>query len=278
MIAIVLLAGVAAVAWRWRRTPPVAFATVFFVVTLLPMSNLLFPIGVGKAERILYLPSVGLCLLVAAPAALLTSTRGRRRILYALGIPILIALTVRTIRRNGEWQDQLTLALATLRDSPTSPLMSDIGGVELAKRNDLARAVPLLRQAVRRAPEISLYHQHLGTAYYTAGQLGEAERELAVALRIQPDDPDTHNNLGVVYLARQQLEPAKVEFMAALRANPNQVDAHSNLGFVYMRLGQVNAAARELREALRLQPNHPSARRILAGLYSQDLQRAPASK
>jgi hypothetical protein len=50
-----------------RRTP-VSFAGLagaWFALTILPISNLLFPIGVVVAERLLYLPSVALAIAVA---------------------------------------------------------------------------------------------------------------------------------------------------------------------------------------------------------------------
>ena len=41
------------------------FALSLLVLPFLPASNLLFPVGFVIAERVLYLPSLGLCLLVA---------------------------------------------------------------------------------------------------------------------------------------------------------------------------------------------------------------------
>ena len=41
------------------------FALSLLVLPFLPASNLLFPVGFVLAERVLYLPSLGICLLVA---------------------------------------------------------------------------------------------------------------------------------------------------------------------------------------------------------------------
>ena len=53
-----------------HSTPPcrnqlLLFAMAFMVLPFLPASNLLFPVGFVLAERILYLPSMGACLMVA---------------------------------------------------------------------------------------------------------------------------------------------------------------------------------------------------------------------
>ena len=43
-------------------------------LTFLPVSNLLFPIGTGMAERLLYLPSAGFVVALVAAAASLSAT------------------------------------------------------------------------------------------------------------------------------------------------------------------------------------------------------------
>ena len=42
-----------------------AFALTLVVLPFLPASNLFFPVGFVVAERVLYLPSMGYCLVVA---------------------------------------------------------------------------------------------------------------------------------------------------------------------------------------------------------------------
>ena len=47
----------------WRRAPLAALGLIAFSLLLAPVSNVFFTIGTIMAERVLYLPSVGLCLL-----------------------------------------------------------------------------------------------------------------------------------------------------------------------------------------------------------------------
>jgi hypothetical protein len=46
---------------RLRHDRVFVLAAGWFIVTILPVSNSLFPIGIGKAERILYFLSAGAC-------------------------------------------------------------------------------------------------------------------------------------------------------------------------------------------------------------------------
>ncbi len=63
-LAIVIAALVVTVR-TWNRQPLVAFAILAFACTIAPVANVFFASGVMLAERTLYLPSVGLAVLVA---------------------------------------------------------------------------------------------------------------------------------------------------------------------------------------------------------------------
>lgn len=259
LLALVLWTVVVVVIVRLRTDRVFVLGAGWFLITVLPVSNILFPIGVGKAERILYLPSVGLCLLVGW-IALKAGKAGRRPLLVPVALAaILVALGARTYRRNEDWKNTLTLALATLRDSPTSPLMNDLAAGELVNRGDATQAVPLLREAVRQSPEQPLFHTHLGTVYYRQARLDDAARELGEAIRLQPNDADAHNNLGVVYLDQHKTDAAIAEFAAAVRASPGRPDAHTNLGSVYLARQQLDSATSEFRAAIAASPESPDA-------------------
>jgi len=48
-----------------RRKQLLLFSLALLILPFLPASNLFFPVGFVVAERVLYLPSLGVCLLVA---------------------------------------------------------------------------------------------------------------------------------------------------------------------------------------------------------------------
>jgi tetratricopeptide (TPR) repeat protein len=58
----------------------------------------------------------------------------------------------------------------------------------------------------------------LGTAYFQAGSLPDAERELKAALADDPGNGDAHHNLAVVYLATDRIPEAEREVKAAQKA------------------------------------------------------------
>ena len=85
------------------------------VVPFIPASNFFFFVGFVLAERVLFLPSIGFCLL----AAVLIVNLSRRK--ATVGVVTIIAVTalgLRTIARNEDWRDAGNLFRGALRVTP----------------------------------------------------------------------------------------------------------------------------------------------------------------
>jgi Tfp pilus assembly protein PilF len=229
LLSFVLWAALVVVIWRARRDAALVVAIAWFFVTVAPVSNVFFPIGVAKAERILYLPSVGLCLLAGwAYGRLETSIRARVAARVVLA-SVLVALAARSVVRNRDWRDNRTLALATLKSSPSSPLMNDLAAEAYMNSGDPKRAAELLREAVKQAPDMPLIRTHLGLVYYNQGLLNEAVAEYRESIRRHPMEAEAYNNLGVAYARLGQADLAADSYRQALRLNPGYITAQRNL-------------------------------------------------
>ena len=105
----------------WNRNRLAFFFIGFAFLNLLPASNLLFPIGTILAERLLYLPLVGL---VAAVVIAMIDTAERFRVsssTLAICVAVIAAgFALRTWVRNLDWTDDRTMAEAGIQTSPRS--------------------------------------------------------------------------------------------------------------------------------------------------------------
>jgi hypothetical protein len=92
--------------------------------SFLPASNLFFYVGFVVAERVLYIPSVGYCLMSGyAVAHVLRRLRLRRQMVFyrasiCLTLILLIGLGLRTVRRNGDWTNEENLYRAGIEINP----------------------------------------------------------------------------------------------------------------------------------------------------------------
>jgi hypothetical protein len=100
----------------WRRGRRVeAFGLGWIGLALLPVANLMFPVGVLVAERTLYLPSVGLVVAVGA----WLGERAPQRVRVAVA-GLVLAGGIRTALRVPVWRDVNTVVMSELEDSPRS--------------------------------------------------------------------------------------------------------------------------------------------------------------
>lgn len=124
------------VALAWRRGRRVeAFGLGWIGIALLPVANLLFPVGVLIAERTLYLPSVGLAVAIGAFAGRLAP----RRLALTLGMIVVLG-GMRSAVRVPVWKNNQTATLSLLSDAPQSYRSWDYAGWQflLAGRADRA--------------------------------------------------------------------------------------------------------------------------------------------
>ena len=221
LLSLLVLIVLAALSWWARhRQPILAFSFGFFALTILPVSNLLFPIGTIMAERLLYLPSLGFCLALGAVlAAALSRTVGRSKAMSALCLVLFCGLSTayatKTILRNPVWRDDRTLFLTTVRDKPQSAKV----------RSSVARL------------------------YAEEGRLEEARAEADAALSISPDYPFAHFELGNVMAKQGRLEEALGAYTKAVTLSPVYGDAYYEMGTIYDKMGRSAEAADAYRRA-----------------------------
>ena len=98
----------------------VVLGAALLVIPFLPASNLFFYVGFVVAERVLYIPSMGYCLLVAAGFRALQA-RLRRRGRAAAGVAavaLLLAMAGRTYLRNLDWKTEERLYRSGIAVNP----------------------------------------------------------------------------------------------------------------------------------------------------------------
>jgi hypothetical protein len=122
------------------------------------VSNLIVRIGVLMAERLLYLPSVAVCLL-AGEAWLWLRARARPRLADGAAATAVLALAALTLMRNLDWQTPLTLWRDTVAKEPRSALAHGNLGLSCLVVGDRACARAELETAVALDPLRSDFRQ-----------------------------------------------------------------------------------------------------------------------
>ena len=180
---------------RTRKTTILGLSLIIF--PYVPASNLFFPVGFVVAERVLYVPSMGFCMLVALGAwNLLQSNKLSGTLVTAakLGLAILLTTHIaKTLVRNRDWHSDITLFTSAVRVNPNNGKVYNNLGSEYEKMENHSYAEALFRKATL----------------------------------VQPDDIGAFINLGRILKARERLEEAE-KVKTVLACTPSTVSAASH--------------------------------------------------
>lgn len=252
-IAVLLLMLITA-AWSWRRCPAIAVGITFFLVSLFPVSNIPRPIGVMKAERLLYTPSAGLLLAIAAGLALLCRHSATKRFVIPMIGLVVMVLSIRTWQRNYDWRDNRTLAEVTLRTSPDSVIFNTILATSYREQRDNVNARRHLERALAGQPDNLTSLFNLGNIELDEGNFDRAVELYRRALAIQPDYLSALNNLGRALSEAKRFEEAVVVLEKSRALRPDSPAAYVNLLSIHIQTRNLVVAEPLADEALRRFP------------------------
>jgi tetratricopeptide (TPR) repeat protein len=183
----------------FRKHPALLWGCVAFLLAYLPVSNALFLIHTVLGERVLYLPSIGFCVLAgAAFARAASASRGARTTAWTILVLVLLFNAIRTPLRNQDWQNDLTLFEATARVSTRSVRVLNNHGNVLYTRGDMEGAEKRYREALDLFPEYDDARVNLAGALMRRGKLDEAREHLDEVLSRNPDHPIARSNLELL--------------------------------------------------------------------------------
>jgi tetratricopeptide (TPR) repeat protein len=274
---------VVALYW-WNRTA--FFLASFAALTFVPTANLLFPIGTIMAERFLYIPAIGLLACLVMVIYAVGNRVHLKRFAPAMLCVITVAFAVRTWVRNGDWQDELALAEATVRTSPNSYMAHEMLAVQLytsrATGSNRDRAIAEADRAVAILDSLPDARNN-PAAYRRAGSFHLAEGDLLH----QRDGPGSKqeyeraaellkHSVAIDKSARAEYdrkggaEWARRHSALAVGAKLDP-EARWMLAAAYWRLGRAEEANAAAREALALHPKNAEAyRQISFAFAAQD--------
>jgi len=288
-----LVIAVAAILLAVRRAPLAAFAASWIFLTLTPVLNVY---GVGRnvfAERYLYTPSLGFCLLIALALtwALKHLPAKRRAPAGVLAAAALLAFYVpQCLARNSVWKDDFTLFSSTLKSSPNTAVAHNVvADVLRSDQNDPAAAEPHYERALALAEaqnpaerrQIAFSCEGLASIYAARGEYERAFAVLDRARAADPDDPDVRIAQGVILAQSGRWREAKRVLQEALADDPNNENVLNTLGVIARQNEhEYQRASNYFHKALQLHPGRDSFRAAvhnnLGGVYG-DLQQYQAA-
>jgi hypothetical protein len=254
---LIVVAFALAAAIQFRKRQPVWFwCAGFFGLMLLPVSNLVVLIGSPSADRFLYLPSAAFA--VAAAAACYRWARPNAP--WILGA-LCVLLAARTLARNPDWNDDLSLMSHDAAVAPASFRVRETYGEYLFDRDPrkleqaiaeveaawkILEPLPPERNVAQVPPILAMLYGVKAERAGMATPEGRAWLEKALALLLRADE--------ISRAGEREFDRAQQLHGKPLAMRRGYYEAYQLLGLTYAALGRTADALVAYRYARGIDP------------------------
>jgi len=274
---------------------------LWYLVMLLPVIGLVQVSVQSMADRYMYLPSIGVFLMVAwGLGGIAARSRFWRIGLTLTAVAMLLACFVVTRQQLKFWRDSVSLFSRALAVTGENPMGDYFLANACQAAGDLDGAARNYGLVLRTAPDSEDIHYRLGRILLLQKKWLEAGEQMAEVLRLNPDNAIAHKFLGDTLTARGNFADANVEYSTAQQLRPgdpvitearalltrkveNQkmldslseslknrptAELHGQMAAILTMQGKFREAVGHYNEALRLKPDAPDTLNNLAWLLA----------
>ncbi|GFR59874.1 transmembrane and TPR repeat-containing protein 3 [Elysia marginata] len=266
--AVLVALSIYAITQQTQRSRAVVMSLSLMVLPFIPASNLFFPVGFVVAERILYTPSFGFCLLVALGFQVLKEKSGSaKNILNVLLVCLIASHGVKTYFRNLDWESEYRIFRAGLKVNQGNAKLFNNVGHALEKVSKFDEALDYFEKAASVQPDDIGAHINVGRTYMNLNRSSPAEKAYRRAIslfppiikgksyqaRIAPSHLNAYLNLAnLASKDPNRLGEAEHLLRQAITMRTDYVEAYINLGDIQVKLGR-SAEALKTYEAASVQ-------------------------
>src|SRR4030095_10646843 len=230
-LSLIVLCGITALVWHFRKRRHLLFGWLLYVVALLPVIGII-QVGLqGSADRYAYLPMIGIVIAVVwelSEAAAVSRIPRPVQVSFAV---VLLRMLDRSTAANAKyWRSNLSLFTHAHRVTSPPYFQIEINlGAALSDEGRTQEALKHFRNAEQIGPDLFTPHFNIGYLLAQGGNNAEAVPELIAAIRSaqnQKEEARVWNTLAVAYLDLNKNEEAADAFSKLLSIQP-----HSRAGF-----------------------------------------------
>lgn len=265
---------IAAIA-NWKKNPYITFGISWFFITILPMSNIIVPINALVYEHFLYIPMIGILIVVVWSGLTLHKHWPKLK-------PWLIVLTVcyglffmgRTIWRNQDWHTAVDFYAQLVQHSPTYRVLNNYG-MELAEQGQHQHAISIYRQAIKNKPQREEAYHNLAGTLRDLGQRDQAKQLFQQSITLNPRFIFSYRALVKMLIEDKEYTQARQLFEQAIKYNLTPLEHYMMLAQIAERQRDWPAVYQYIQAGLRIDPHHAFLQEAAAKMHRLNLVPTP---
>ena len=236
------------------------FGSLFFLITALPILQIVPVGGVMVAERYTYIPMIGIGFLFVETGRYLLREKFRNnsavKFVGAAGmIAVIAVLAFMTHGRCAVWNNSISLWSDVIAECP-GPIAYTNRGTAYNTQGNYDRAIEDYSHAIMLNPRYALAYTNRGVAYKAKGDYRRAIDDHNTAIMLNPGYAQAYNNRGVAYYANRDNDRAIEDYTQAIVFNPHYAQAYNNRGVAFCYKREYDRAIEDFTQAVRLNPQY----------------------
>jgi|GEM_PF-1049084 len=275
--------------WRVNKNRLLSTGLLIYFITLLPLVNIIAPVSGMMADRYLFIPSIGFCILLAVALCWLAKYSVEKDSIVSFfslpryfkysALAILVFYSGVTIARNSQWHDYLKLMRHDIRHLEASAQAQNLLATHLVQSallqtNALTRKTLLEEAELHYEKAVNIYSEFfnaqydLGRVRMMLGKPDKAEKHFLQVIKIDSTFSEPFYQVGLIKAGRGDYREALPYYHKYLKVNPANLDALMNLSFCYARLQDFPRALIPMKKAAAFYPQQPEPFIFLSRIYA----------
>jgi len=217
----------------------------------------IIPIQTVMAERYLYLPSAGFCIIIAIAYTQVYRWVSRRESSAKAVLTVLLVLVAGgylygCLQRNRDWRTRYSLWTSTVESAPGSAIAHNSRGVAFIGRGDIDAAGKEFQTAVELNFQHYRAYNNLGSIYYSQNKTGAALNQFKKSIEYAPGYYQPYFNIGRVLSDTGRINESIKYYLKAIELNPGYTMGYQQLALAYNKMGEGERAREYRQKALKM--------------------------
>jgi tetratricopeptide (TPR) repeat protein len=255
----------------FRKKSLYSFSFFYFIITMSVVSNFVILIGSTLGERFLLIPSLAFCISILFLAGKITQTdfptAPVKKMLPFLSIiaVILVLYSFKTITRNRNWNNNLSLFEADVQSAPNSMRTHSSLGFEYysltqtlqdpaQKEEYYNKAKKEFGRSIEICPKNQYALYNYGVMEYHFGKLENALDLYSRAVKVDSNDYNSWNDLSVITFQLDRYDSSLRYFTKLLQFKQDDSRVIEAIGVIHARKKEYGLAREWYEKALAIDP------------------------
>ena len=273
----------------------IAFSILFYLITLAPVANIFLMISTTMAERFMYIPSLGFCMVITAILIKYSSNNIAVKgieslkqfvIVYSKTLIILFCIialySFKTIERSMDWKDTTSIFSQDVKVSDNSAIAHYVYGriilyEKYPKEQNISKKQAILDESINEFNRaISIYDAY-DDPYWELGRAYNLKKDYINAIKIyekgfqhfQNPPAKSYNELGYLYLKNNQFKEAITILDSAIKYDASNARNYYNKGAAIAGMGNNKDAVPMFLKSIELDPKSEDVYKNLGLIYGK---------